>query len=60
MNQHKGHRGDAEATVKAIEEQGVLTTPEDVADLVLFLCSDLASMIHGQAVVVDGGYAIKG
>ena len=39
---------------------GRLTTPEDVADLALFLCSDLATMIHGQAVVVDGGYAIKG
>ena len=39
---------------------GRLTTPEDVADLALFLCSDLAKMIHGQAVVVDGGYAIKG
>jgi len=39
---------------------GRLTTPEDVADLALFLCSDLAGMIHGQTVVVDGGYAIKG
>ena len=39
---------------------GRLTTPEDVADLALFLCSDLASMIHGQTVVVDGGYSIKG
>ncbi|WPD21106.1 MAG: enoyl-[acyl-carrier-protein] reductase FabL [Candidatus Electrothrix scaldis] len=39
---------------------GRLTTPEDVADLALFLCSDGASMIHGQAVVVDGGYAIQG
>lgn len=39
---------------------GRLTTPEDVADLALFLCSDLAKMIHGQTVVVDGGYAIKG
>ena len=39
---------------------GRLTMPEDVADLALFLCSDLASMIHGQVVVVDGGYAIKG
>ena len=32
---------------------GRLTTPEDVADLALFLCSDLAKMIHGQIVVVD-------
>ncbi|MCI5117622.1 MAG: enoyl-[acyl-carrier-protein] reductase FabL [Candidatus Electrothrix sp. LOE1_4_5] len=39
---------------------GRLTTPEDVADLALFLCSKAASMIHGQAVVVDGGYAIQG
>jgi enoyl-[acyl-carrier protein] reductase III len=39
---------------------GRLTTPEDVANLALFLCSDAASMIHGQAVVVDGGYAIQG
>ena len=38
---------------------GRLTTPEDVADVALFLCSDLASMIHGQTVVVDGGYSIR-
>jgi len=39
---------------------GRLTTPDDVANLALFLCSDLASMIHGQVIVVDGGYAIQG
>ncbi len=39
---------------------GRLTTPEDVADLALFLCSDLSSMISGQTMVVDGGYAIQG
>ena len=39
---------------------GRLTTPDDVADLALFLCSNLATMIHGQVVVVDGGYAIQG
>jgi enoyl-[acyl-carrier protein] reductase III len=32
--------------------------PQDVADVVLFLCSDAASMIHGQTLVVDGGYSI--
>jgi enoyl-[acyl-carrier protein] reductase III len=37
---------------------GRLTTPEDVADVVLLLCSPLAQQIHGQTVVVDGGYAI--
>ncbi len=39
---------------------GRLTTPEDVADLALFLCSDLSTMIQGQVIVVDGGYAIQG
>ncbi len=39
---------------------GRLTTPEDVADVVLMLCSPLAQQIHGQTIVVDGGYAIMG
>ncbi len=39
---------------------GRLTTPEDVADIVLFLCSPLARQIQGQTIVVDGGYAIMG
>jgi len=38
---------------------GRLTTPEDVANVALFLCSDLASMISGQTIVVDGGYSIR-
>jgi len=38
---------------------GRLTTPDDVADVALFLCSHLADMIHGQTVVVDGGYSIR-
>jgi enoyl-[acyl-carrier protein] reductase III len=39
---------------------GRLTTPEDVADTALFLCSPLAAMIQGQVITVDGGYAIRG
>lgn len=39
---------------------GRLTTPEDVADVALFLCSQFATMIQGQVITVDGGYAIKG
>lgn len=39
---------------------GRLTEPEDVANVVLYLCSDLARMIMGQTVVVDGGYSIVG
>lgn len=39
---------------------GRLTTPEDVANIALFLCSELSSMIQGQIITVDGGYAIRG
>lgn len=38
---------------------GRLTTPEDVADVALLLCSNLARMIQGQTIVVDGGYSIR-
>lgn len=35
-----------------------LTTPQDVANVVTFLCSEKARQITGQDVVVDGGWAI--
>ena len=37
---------------------GRLITPQDVANVVVFLCTEFASMIHGQTIVVDGGYSI--
>lgn len=37
---------------------GRLITPQDVANAVVFLCTEFASMIHGQTIVVDGGYSI--
>ncbi len=37
---------------------GRLVTPDDVADVALFLCSPMAKMIHGQTITVDGGYSI--
>ena len=30
-------------------------TPEEVANAVVFLCSDAAAYINGQAISVDGG-----
>lgn len=37
---------------------GKMVQPEDVADAVAFLCSDEASMIRGQIIVVDGGMSL--
>jgi enoyl-[acyl-carrier protein] reductase III len=37
---------------------GRLIDPQDVANVVVFLCTDFASMIHGQILIVDGGYSI--
>jgi len=38
---------------------GRIGDPEDVADAVLFLASDLASYINGHALVVDGGLSAR-
>jgi NAD(P)-dependent dehydrogenase (short-subunit alcohol dehydrogenase family) len=37
---------------------GRFGAPEDVAGLVLFLCSDDAAYVTGQAFVVDGGLSV--
>jgi enoyl-[acyl-carrier protein] reductase III len=37
---------------------GRLLDPQDVANTVVFLCTEFSSMIHGQTLVVDGGYSI--
>ena len=37
---------------------GRLVTPDDVANAVLFLCTDMAAMIQGHTLIVDGGYSI--
>ena len=38
---------------------GTEQTPEDIGDAALFLCSDEASNITGQALDVDGGFFMR-
>jgi enoyl-[acyl-carrier protein] reductase III len=57
---HFPNRDQILETALARTPLGRLTTPDDVANIALFLCSDLASMIQGQVITVDGGYAIRG
>lgn len=54
--------GDDAAMRRFIEHTPArrLGTPEDVAEVVAWLCSDGAHFITGQNILVDGGYAIPG
>lgn len=44
--------------IKQTTPAGRMVTPEDVADVVAFLCSEDAFMIRGQTVIVDGGTSV--
>ncbi len=37
---------------------GRLTTPDDVANVALYLCSEFSNQIQGQTLIIDGGYSI--
>ncbi len=46
---------------KACEEYspaGRIGTPDDVCDVVAFLCSDAAHWIYGQTIIADGGLSL--
>jgi enoyl-[acyl-carrier protein] reductase III len=38
---------------------GRMVRPEDVANLVSFLCSPAATMIRGQVIILDGGFSLS-
>src|SRR5262249_43967624 len=40
----------------ATDPIGGVATPEEVAEAVVWLCSDAASFVTGHAMTVDGGY----
>jgi enoyl-[acyl-carrier protein] reductase III len=42
----------------ALTPAGRLVTPQDIAEVVAFLCLPQASMIRGQTILVDGGYTL--
>jgi NAD(P)-dependent dehydrogenase (short-subunit alcohol dehydrogenase family) len=50
---------DSEANLIAKTPIGRLGTPEDVAAAVLWLCSDAASFVVGQALGIDGGWTAQ-
>jgi NAD(P)-dependent dehydrogenase (short-subunit alcohol dehydrogenase family) len=56
------HKGTTEEEVrelyKACVSMKTFVTPEDVADMILFLCSKAGSKISGQAIGIDGNIEI--
>ncbi len=45
--------------ITAMHPIGRLATPEEIAEAVVWLCSDRASYLCGSVVTVDGGYTIQ-
>jgi NAD(P)-dependent dehydrogenase (short-subunit alcohol dehydrogenase family) len=54
-------RGDPAALTEltATEPIGRVGTPEEISDAVVWLCSDRASFVTGQAIAVDGGFVAQ-
>lgn len=56
----KGNRAKVDAVAAPFHLFGRTGDPEDVANAVLFLCSDEAAFITGADIPVDGGYTTMG
>ena len=50
---------DAHAGMLAFEPIGRFGTADEIADAVIWLCSDRASFVTGQAIAVDGGFVAR-
>lgn len=55
-----GSEQGAKDTVLPMIPMGRISDPSEIAQLVLFLASDAASFITGQAIVIDGGGFVAG
>ncbi len=54
-----GGQGDALKAMEKSIPMGRVGRPEEIADVVLWLCSDAASYVTGQSISVDGGFIMR-
>ncbi|WP_158969813.1 SDR family NAD(P)-dependent oxidoreductase [Chachezhania sediminis] len=52
------YNAEVKATLAGQTPDGQWGTPQQIADATLFLCSDLSAHMHGQSLLVDGGWTL--
>ncbi|MFL6839672.1 MAG: SDR family oxidoreductase, partial [Bradyrhizobium sp.] len=52
-------QGDALKAMEKSVPMGRVGRPEEIANAVLWLCSDAASYVTGQSISVDGGFIMR-
>ena len=59
VDRFTGGSPEAVAAMTAMQPVGRLARPEEVAALAVWLCSDAASFVTGEAIAVDGGFVAR-
>ena len=59
VERYSGGDAEIEAQFATVEPVGRMGTAEEVAEAVLWLCSEAASFVMGHAMAVDGGYVAR-
>jgi NAD(P)-dependent dehydrogenase (short-subunit alcohol dehydrogenase family) len=55
----QGITPEIQTQIAGMHPMGRMGEPEEVAGLVVWLCSDAASFISGSPYLVDGGYVAQ-